>query len=240
MRKVIITTLIIVFFVLQPTSCFAVDGNQVEAFLSEFRPEKVQGRSFEEVKESYKLVETRDETGGIIAYDIAENGNIAVITGEREFLTIYDGDMNIIGQYNPRLYMEGIKYLDDYILIFTTYDTCAVYDQNMELISIYDIVTETESASPYEKYESIARETIKRRGDYTFYISDRVNKPPSISLGWKHQYNYLIRVDENGEQSVLLDRNDKRIVLIIFLTCVAAAIVLVVAVIRKRLNHSKK
>ena len=234
MRKVIITTLIIVFFVLQPTSCFAVDGNQVEAFLSEFRPEKVQGRSFEEVKESYKLVETRDETGGIIAYDIAENGNIAVITGEREFLTIYDRNMNIIGQYNPRLYMEGVRWLGDYILIFTVYDTCGVYDQEGKLISIYTIVSETQGASPYEKYESVAREIIKKKDGSLYYISDRKNRPPSTSLGRKHQYNYLVRVDENGERVILLDRGNVLIMMII-IPCLILFAYLIFVIIKNQI-----
>lgn len=237
MRKIIIINiLIIVLFILHPTSCLAVD-NQVEDFLSEFRPEKVQGRSFEEAKENYRLVETRDEAGGIIAYDIAENGNIAVITGEREYLTIYDSNMKIIGQYNPRLYMEGVRWLGDYILIFTVYDTCGVYDQDGNLLSIYTIVNDTEDVSPYEKYESVAREIIKKRDGSLYYISDRKNRPPSTSLGIKHQYNYLVRVDENGERVILLDRGNELIMLII-IPCLILFAFLVFVIIKDQISSA--
>lgn len=238
MRKIIINILIIVFFILHPTSCLAVDDNQVEAFLSEFRPEKVQGRSFEEAKENYRLVETRDEAGGIIAYDIAENGNIAVITGEREYLTIYDSNMKIIGQYNPRLYMEGVRWLGDYILIFTVYDTCGVYDQDGNLLSIYAIANDTEDVSPYEKYESVAREIIKKRDGSLYYISDRKNRPPSTSLGIKHQYNYLVRVDENGERVILLDRGNELIMLIIIIPCLILFAFLVFVIIKDQISSA--
>lgn len=200
MRK-IISIIIVLMALVQPVCCFATDADDVEKFLSPFQPKARVGHTFEEFCEIYKLVEVKNERGGIIDFDVAENGNIAVITGERRYLTIYDPDMNIIGQYEPKYQMEGVRYLGDKLLVFNILDRCVVYDENREYVASYEIEPE-----PHETYERIARENPKKRGEFTYYKSDRIKKIPTLRLGRKHQSMYLVRVDKDGKRTVLLNR----------------------------------
>lgn len=224
-----VSFLIILFLFGQVFSCFASNRDDVEEYLSALGAKKIQGQKYEAVKDNYELERTTDVNGGIVSYDVAENGDIAVVYGDREFVSIYDSNMNMKHQYKDRV--ESVLFLDNYILLFSLDYTCALYNTAGELKAIYDL-TELKKDNPrkdaYEEYDRITRTGVKEKGGNVYYISNNIESPQYNLGDEKNQYRYLIRADKNGNKTVLIDKKEvfRNKILYIFYFIACAIIIL--------------
>lgn len=231
MKRIMANIIIILFLFGQGFSCFASNKDAVEDLLSRLGAKKIQGQDFEAVKDKYKLASSTDGSGGIVAYDVSERGDIAIVYGDREFISIYDNDMNEKYQYKDRV--ESVLFLDEDMLLFSLDYTCALYNDVGELKAIYDL-TELKKDNPrkdvYEEYDRITRTGVKEKNGSIYYISNNTESPQYDLGDEKNQYRYLIRMDKNGSKTVLLDKKEvfrNRFIIVFYFIACAIIILLV-------------
>lgn len=237
-ESVVIVALVaeLLVLILTPTYCFSTEKKtEFEDSMSDYGATIIQGQALEIIKDKYELVKSADGKGGIISYDVAENGDIATIYGDRDYLAVYDASMNVILNTTSHYKMRKVLLYENAIFIFSTDYHCAIYNMKGELQKLYEL-TEFSSDNPksgiYTQYEELTNANKVVIGSSTYYITNKIEIIPEHLGDQKNQYRYLIRMDKNGNKTILLDKTEvfrNRILVVLYFVACAIITLLVLS-----------